>query len=93
MLGDPEFEKVAITRQVSQVIYNAPILEREVYSGCFQVLEKLDKNAIRKFWGVFHLYENDTWWYKMNSSSLPAIPVSRENFPSIDCSLELVHLP
>lgn len=46
----------------------------------FQVLEELDKNAIYDFWEVCLLYENEAWWGEMNSSSLPAIPVSREYF-------------
>jgi len=45
----------------------------------YQVLEQLDKNAIYDFWKVCRLYESEGWWCKMNSSSLPAIPVSREN--------------
>lgn len=43
-----------------------------------QVLEQLDKNAIYEFWKVCLLYENEAWWGEINSSSLPAIPVSRE---------------
>jgi len=43
-----------------------------------QVLEQFDKGAIYEFWKVCCLYENDAWWGEINSSSLPAIPVSRE---------------
>ena len=50
--------------------------------GSYQVLEQLDKSAIYEFWKVCRLYENEGWWCEINSSSLPAIPVSREN-PSL----------
>jgi len=44
-----------------------------------QALEKFDNAAaIYEFWKVCHLYENEAWWGEINSSSLPAIPVSRE---------------
>ena len=48
-------------------------------------MERLDKAAIYKFWKVCRLYENEGWWGEINSSSLPAIPVSRENLSSLDC--------
>ena len=35
-------------------------------------------SAIFEFREVYRLYEKEAWWCEMNSSSLPAIPVSRE---------------
>ena len=55
-------------------------------------MEQLDKAAIFEFWKVCRLYENERWWGEINSSSLPAIPVSRENPSSFGCGWALVVL-
>jgi len=58
-----------------------------------QFLEQFDKGAgIHEFWKVCSLYENETWWSEINSSSLPAIPVSRE-IPSLLRLTLIMHLP
>jgi len=50
--------------------------------------------AIFEFWEVYRLYEKEAWWCEMNSSSLPAIPVSREiSFPLLLSRLVLMCLP
>ena len=49
-----------------------------------QVLEQLDKAAIYEFWKVWRLFQREGWWCEINSSSLPAIPVSCENPSTVD---------
>jgi len=45
-----------------------------------QVLEQLDKDVIYKSWKVYRLHKNGRGTVVLNSSSLPAIPISRESF-------------
>ena len=79
----------AITQQVRRGIHSPSIPDREFNWGSCQVLGQLGGAATHEFQKVRRLYENEGWWREINSSSLPAIPVSREN-PSLDCSLVLI---
>ena len=52
-------------------------------------MKQLGKTAVFEFWKVCRLHENEAWWGEINSSSLPAVPVSRGIFPSFPRRLRL----